>query len=594
MINIFNKVESSQDSYSPLKYPKPKILLLDMDRDIESNLKDAGYNVSNGSFGIPYKVPKEDGYQPVIVNGSMPSDAAEQEIIIINLLPRNVLDKPIGEKATSPGENDWWASCKYGQIDPRPRRMAWIKDKFDRILKHGGVFIIFADDKKYQELIWGQIDFDNLKIEENLSPSVHNWCFLSELNYLEIKSAQGLEIVAEKSWLNGIKKDHIESACYMCTLDPRTQPAIDRFISLAKNKFGDSVACAICPHDDVKGWIFIFPQIVDMSSFLISFLDEPLSVLCPTLFPDSEKAKWLRYPEYEIPSILEIKNRIKQIQEKTDSEIAGLEKECDEERQKFGYLQDLLSSSGDSLVISVKKTLESLGFSSIIDADEMLKKSSASGPKREDLRICDRSPIILIEIKGITGMPNDDDALQVSKYMIPRMKEWNRTDIQGLFIVNHQKNLPPFDRENNFVFRDDILANANEQGFGLLTTWDLFSLARSFKKNNWRHEHVKDIFYKKGRIDVIPSHYQYLGVIEGYAERLKVIGIKIIENEIKPGDRISFELPVEFEEQNVESLQREKEAIDLGRPGMTVGIKTNLSKEQAKKGVRVFKLANNE
>jgi len=481
-MNIFKKGESFQKSYSPLKYPKPKVLLLDIDSDIESNLKDAGYNVSNGSFGIPYKVPKEDGYQPVIVNGSMPSDVAEQEIIIINLLPRDVLDKPIGEKATSPGENDWWASCKYGQIDPRPRRMAQLQDSFDRIFKHGGVFIIFADDKEYQDLIWGRIFLGNLEIVDKLSSEFHNWCFLSELNYLEVKSAQGIEILAEKSSLNVIIKNHIESADYMCTLNPITQPAIDRFVSLARNKFGESVACVICPNDDVKGWILIFPQIADMSSFLVSFLDEPLSVLCPNLFPDSEKAKWLKYPEYEIPSILEIKNEIRRIQEEMNSEIAGLEKKCDEERQKFGYLQDLLSSSGDSLVISVKKTLESLGFSSIIDADEMLKKSSASGPKREDLRICDRSPILLIEIKGITGMPNDDDALQVSKYMVPRMKEWNRTDIQGLFIVNHQKNLPPFDRENNFVFRDDILANANEQGFGLLTTWDLFRLARSFKR----------------------------------------------------------------------------------------------------------------
>ena len=190
MMNIFNKGESSQETYSPLKYPKPKVILIDMDSDIESNLKDAGYNVSIGSFGIPYKVPKEDGYQPIIVNGSMPGDVAEQEIIIINLLPRNVLDNPIGEKATSSGENDWWASCKYGQIDPRPRRMAWVQDKFDRILKHGGVFIIFADDKDYQDLIWGRLYYGSLEKEDNLTRKYHNWCFLSELNYLEVKSAQ--------------------------------------------------------------------------------------------------------------------------------------------------------------------------------------------------------------------------------------------------------------------------------------------------------------------------------------------------------------------------------------------------------------------
>ena len=163
------------------------------------------------------------------------------------------------------------------------------------------------------------------------------------------------------------------------------------------------------------------------------------------------------------------------------------------------------------------------------------------------------------------------------------------TDIQGLSIINHQKNLPPLERENKLVFRDDILANASEQGFGLLTAWDLFRLARSYKKNNWKHEYIKEIFYKKGRIEIIPSHYTYLGVIRDYAERVKAVGIEIEVNEIKLGDQIAFELPIEFEEQKVESLQIERKPLDLAKAGMLVGIKTHLTKEQAKKGVRVFK-----
>jgi hypothetical protein len=559
-----------------------------MNSDVEIRLKDSGYSVSTGSFGIPYKVPVADGYQPVITNGNMPGDLAEQEIIIINLLQDDILDKPKGEKATSKGENDWWASCRYGQIDPRPRRMAWVQKAFDRILKHGGVFIIFADDKEIQKLMYGHIYLGALQEQEDLSHKYHNWCFLSDLYYLEVKSAQGREIVTENSPIS--VKDYIKDAFYRCTLNPIDQSAKERFLSLAENKYGESISCAIFPHDDIKGYIFIFPQITDISSFIISFLDEPLSVLSPHLFPYSEKAKWLRYPEYEINSVIELKKRISELQEKTKVEVAELEKECVEERQKFGYLHDLLSSSSNPLVIAVKTTLESLGFSSIIDADEVLKKSGGSGPKREDLRICDGSPILLIEIKGISGLPRDDDALQVSKYMIPRMKEWGRTDIQGLSIINHQKNLPPLERENKLVFRDDILANASEQGFGLLTAWDLFRLARSYKKNNWKHDYIKEILYKKGRIEIIPSHYTYLGVIRDYAERVNAVGIEIEANEIKLGDQIAFELPIEFEEQNVESLQIDRKPCNLAKAGMLVGIKTHLTKEQAKKGVRVFKV----
>ena len=56
------------------------------------------------------------------------------------------------------------------------------------------------------------------------------------------------------------------------------------------------------------------------------------------------------------------------------------------------------------------------------------------------------------------------------------------------------------------------------------------------------------------------------------------------------GDRIAFELPVEFEEQDVESLQVDKNSISQAEIGMLAGIQTSLRKGQLKKGTRVFRL----
>ncbi len=223
--------------------------------------------------------------------------------------------------------------------------------------------------------------------------------------------------------------------------------------------------------------------------------------------------------------------------------------------------------------------------------DEELKKAGATGPKREDLRICSESPVLLIEVKGINGLPKDDDALQVSKYIIPRMKEWGRTDIQGLSIINHQKNYPPLERENDLTFRDDILTNAIEQGFGLLTTWDLFRLARGYEKNKWKHEHISELFYRNGRINPIPVHYKYLGIIKGYAGKANAVGIEIQKGEIKLGDNIAFELATEFEEQEIGSIQIDRKPVKSAEAVSIVGIETILGKEQAKKGVRVFKIS---
>lgn len=135
------------------KYPRPKILLVDLENEAEHILKNAGYNVSSGTFGVPYHVLRDDDYSPVIPNGYLPN-FNEQEVVVVNLVPGNSLKGSIGQKVTSPGEPDWWASNTKGMIDPRPRLMAGVQSAADRILLHGGIFIVFADSRNRQELYW--------------------------------------------------------------------------------------------------------------------------------------------------------------------------------------------------------------------------------------------------------------------------------------------------------------------------------------------------------------------------------------------------------------------------------------------------------
>ena len=551
-------LNSSSGVIPQIKYPHPKILLLDLQDDICSALKGEGYNISIGSFGTPYQVQKNDSYLPVIVNGKIPRDHAEQEIIIINLVPRDVLKGPEGEKATSEGKNDWWASCSSGIIDPRPRRMAQLQDSFSNILLHGGIFIIFAEKRIRQEIVIGHI-FDglHLKIEKHLSSVFDNWSFLPTLAGLKIEYLVGKEISLIQSKVKYILQDYLKNAVYNCTISPIYKKIEEQWYSLAENKFGSSVSCAIGP-EDTEGWIFIFPQLDNKADFLIRFLDDFLSDLSPKLFPFSERSNWLHRSEYELPKILEIKNKICCIQEKAEAEISKLENECELERNNLGYLHDLISTTGYPLVTSVKKALETIGFTPVIDVDEEMKKSHDTSPKREDLRICDESPILLIEVKGISGLPKDEDALQVWKYLLPRRKELGRDDIRGLSIINHQKHLPPLDRENISPFRDDVLINAKEYGFGLLTTWDLFKLTRSFLQNGWKHDVIRDLFYLDGRIVPVPSHYEYIGLIEDYAEKAGAVGVRIEAGDLKLRERIAFELPIEFKEQNIESMELDR------------------------------------
>jgi hypothetical protein len=197
---------------------------------------------------------------------------------------------------------------------------------------------------------------------------------------------------------------------------------------------------------------------------------------------------------------------------------------------------------------------------------------------------------LLVEVNGASGLGKESKKLQVWKYLLPRAQQLQRFDVRGLSIINHERNIPPLDRQNKTPFQKDVLINAEEHKVGLLTTWDLYRLTRSFLKNSWRHEDVKDLFYRSGRIEPIPGHYEYLGTLQRYIEERGLAGIQIDSGELKKGDRIAFELPVEFEEQEVTSLQVSNEPVESATVGALAGIETQLTKEQAKKGTRVFRI----
>lgn len=573
-----------------VKYPQPKILLIDMTEDVETGLRAKGLNITTGSFGTPYTVPKSNNLQPVIPNGYMPPNYTEQEIVIIDLTPKDPLSGPIGEKPVAPGTNDWWTSCEIGVIDPRARVMLKYQSGFDRILDHGGIFMVFADARKRQKQAIGFLGpYSDFMRERDLD--LDNWMFLSqtESHRIEIKPDRGevINTSSSNSLLSLCLAQHTIGGSFACTFRPVWN--LKDWVTLATNKFGASVAGAwMLGNQEHRGLVLLFPRVSNRPEFVSKMINEVLPEISPSLFPHYEGAKWVQRPDYEIPQILQLKSQISEIEKRARAEKVELEETIVKLRSEYDFIHDLIRETGEPLVSSVKKALDFIGFKSVIDVDEQAGKLGDTGPRREDLQIHDYSPAILVEVKGISNLPRETYTLQVWKYLAPRMKEWKRTDIRGLSIVNHQRNLPALERENQSPFQPDVLTNAKEQGFGLLTTWDLFRLIRNYIKNDWRHEHVKDLFYQDGRIEPTPSHYHFLGEIKHFWDKVQAIAVQVEQGEIQIGDRLAFELPIEFEEQIVESLQIDNKSVEQAIAGMLVAMKTTLTKEQAKEGTRVY------
>lgn len=59
-VHITPQPKDASTVLAQIKYPKPKVLLLDVPRSTSEPLIAKGFNVSIGTFGTPYRVGKGD------------------------------------------------------------------------------------------------------------------------------------------------------------------------------------------------------------------------------------------------------------------------------------------------------------------------------------------------------------------------------------------------------------------------------------------------------------------------------------------------------------------------------------------------------
>ena len=320
-------------------------------------------------------------------------------------------------------------------------------------------------------------------------------------------------------------------------------------------------------------------------SQILTLVKEVLPEISPHLFPHYEGSKWIQRDEYEIPSIISFKKEIEKIKNRAQDEIVSVEKIITRERDKFDFLHNILIQGDDELVGSLINALHYIGFQKIEDVDSKEDEKN----KQEDVQILDFSPKLLVEVKGLSSPPQESDVLQVVKYVRRRMKEWKITDISGVFVVNHQKNIPPLERNNISVFTEQQIKDAIANDILLITTWDLHLIIKAMMKWGWSFDNIKENFYTKGRFNIIPSHYKEIGQIQNYYNEINVISVKLLDT-IDVNDRIGFFTHSGFLEEEVSSLQINTNPVESAEVDSIVGIKTCYSKSQLKKGMIVYKI----
>lgn len=581
--------DRNQRETQALRYPRPKILLLDCEKSVGDLLSTNGFNVAVGTFGRPYKVKMDGGFQPVIAEPSLPN-YAEQEVVVIDLKIQEYACGPEGEKVVAYSAKDWWCSTKHGVIDPRPRAMVQTTEAFDRLFYSGGVFIVFCEPRQEQEMLYasgnsyGRLDTTAEEINAD------NWAFLRVLfsDYINFKQEHGLEIrPAPESNFPHFFQRHLKDCRFSTVLEPlwllREDSEDASFKSLLENKFGDSVGGIIFDKEK-SGTVILLPHFKNKSEVIHDLIAHVLPDMLPQHFPFCERNRWLTAPEYEHPEVISLSQNQAAIRLRADAEIEAIEAEVTKERQRQSYLHGILTKTGDDLVKDVKFALEAIGFTNVVDVDE---NGGDANAKQEDLQVRDQNPVLLVEVKGLNGLPTEGDTLQVVKYIPRRMKEWGHTDVSGVVIINHQRSIPPIQRRNDCVFTATQIEDAKNSDIVLVTTWELFRLLRAKTAFSWKPEFLTGLFYGTGRISSIPLHWKEVGKVAHFFDQAGVVSIAL-EGALKVGEKVGYFLPSEYIEEEVSSLEVNKSQVENATAGQRVGYKTSRTRDELKVGMSVY------
>ena len=563
------------------KYDKPKVLLVDVGEGAFEALALCGFNVRAGSFGTPYKVARGAEYQPLIGESDIPN-FSEQEIVVVDL-QYELASSPDGEKHRPVEEPDLWAKCDRGFIDPRPRAAMKVRNAFNRILDVGGVFVVFAAEKTGIEIKLAHKRYRDLDVDKDFPYDV--WNFVGEFGDMTVSPMHGeeMQVGESTSVLGKLLSTYLRGSVYECTIEGGYRHE-DRWVMLATNKFGQAVA--LHRSRGAKGSVIVLPQLKDKAGFLKELFTNVLPELAPHLFPHIVQGKWTHRKEYELPGILKLQAQQVELETTYRNQLAALESEVTRERQEDGWIHDLLTQTGDPLVEAVKKGLDILGFKKVIDMDIVRDKAGKS--RREDLLIEDTSPLLVIDVKGIANFPGDEDVMQASKHATIRMREMGRTDVFGLALINHQRHLPPMERDNQMPFRQELIDVALESSLGLMTTWDFYRLVINTRLHGWNAKNVQQVLYRHGHIDVVPENYVYVGkVTKVWTEKF---GVLIEQGTLKIGDRLAIEFAVIFEEIDADGFVVGDKAVASVTSGDRTGMSWTKERPKLKEGMRVFRI----
>ncbi len=495
---------------------RPRICCIDLEKQVVTKLKESGANIFEGTLGSKIRVNNTDRYHPhkILLNYNFPSNLHEFDIFILDLQNYKTIDWKEAEhtRENITGNNSVYFLSSYPQtlFDPRPISSSVLKTDLAKIKRQILVIVFSTENYDVEYEIRSDSSNRNYYAEDkSFKEDIYSfWSYIplsEKLSGKEISVAE-LKNDSLRNLLNKYKDEAIyHQTFYHPTNSVNNKNVLDEnFLPLMKNLRGDIISFVELSD---KGSLFVFPQIKDKANFLQDFLSDFAPTIFPEVFPFSATFKWKEDQNYWLPNHSDLLAKKDKIQQRFEKKLENVNSEIKENTSNLLFLHDLMTETDDSLVKSVIKFLNWLDFENVRFVDETKTKSSIN---EEDIQVdLPDGGLLVVECKGIGGTSTDSDCSQISKIKHRRCKQRNTFDVFALYIVNHQRYLPPSKRKNP-PFTEHQIQDAINDERGLLTTWQLFNLYFDIENEIITKKEARELILNFGLVKFKPKNLQLI------------------------------------------------------------------------------------
>jgi hypothetical protein len=549
---------------------RPRICCLDLDDDVISALEKSGANIYNGSLGSKVRVQNTSANikHNVLLNHNFPPNIQEYDIFLMDLNNYKTVDydKDAHTKKTHTGKSSCYFLSTYPEtlFDPLPFSSHMLGAQLEQIRDRQILIVVFSS-KQYN------VKYQAISIEEGGNSRTNMgeyniYSFWQYIPFSEVRHGEEITLGSMRDDFKSLLEKNLKGATYNQTF---FHPTIRKdgedvknrcYVPLMTNLNGEIISYFELK-DDKR--LYILPQIKDNAGFLLDFLSTFAPSMHPDLFPFSTNFIWKKQEDYWLPNHSELLKVKSDIQEEFDNKIIDSQKKIKENLDEFSFLHEILSETGDALVKPLIKFLKWLEFDTVIDCDE---RKTDTTVLEEDIQVELADGLLIIECKGIGGTSTDADCSQISKIKHRRCRERNDFDVKALYVVNHQRYLPPLSR-NNPPFTEHQIQDAINDERGLLTTWQLFNLYADIESGIISKEDARKAILEFGLIAFRPQNLTLVGEPTELMKKGKICIVNVDGLTLKEGDKLFVEKQGRFSKVEIIDIQIDSKPVKTASKG---------------------------